>query len=455
MVFQLRDYQKRAVQDCLDFIRKYPKGRAGLCVLPTAAGKSLCISELSHKLRQPVLALAPSKELVQQNYDKYMTYSNDAGIYSASLKRKEIGTVTFGTIGSVISAADKFRAIGVKVLIVDEAHIGSSSENKIYALCKKIGIQWVIGMTATPIILKTAFTGGAELRMMNRSRDSFFQEIFHVTQISELTLQGYWSKVNYMPVQGIKENMLRYNTTGKEFTEESLKRFSEENDILGKIKIAHQQLKIRGRKKILIFMPTVQESFDLSAIIVGSRVIHGGTKDTERDFIVNDFMYGNTDTVINVNVLGTGFDFPLLDAGIHARPTNSASLWYQHVGRFVRIHKDKKDADLIDLSGNFKRFGMVEDFTFEDDPTHKWSMFSGNRKLTNVDLRFGRPEYKTVQKLANKEYECYFWPFGKHKGTEMSLLPKEYLKWVSSDEFQPTYSSAIQAKNRAIKFLSE
>ena len=421
MVFQLRDYQKRAVQDCLDFIRKYPKGRAGLCVLPTAAGKSLCISELSHKLRQPVLALAPSKELVQQNYDKYMTYSNDAGIYSASLKRKEIGTVTFGTIGSVISAADKFRAIGVKVLIVDEAHIGSSSENKIYALCKKIGIQWVIGMTATPIILKTAFTGGAELRMMNRSRDSFFQEIFHVTQISELTLQGYWSKVNYMPVQGIKENMLRYNTTGKEFTEESLKRFSEENDILGKIKIAHQQLKIRGRKKILIFMPTVQESFDLSAIIVGSRVIHGGTKDTERDFIVNDFMYGNTDTVINVNVLGTGFDFPLLDAGIHARP----------------------------------RFGMVEDFTFEDDPTHKWSMFSGNRKLTNVDLRFGRPEYKTVQKLANKEYDSYFWPFGKHKGTEMSLLPKEYLKWVSSDDFQPTYSSAIQAKNRAIKFLSK
>ena len=301
-------------------------------------------------------------------------------------------------------------------------------------------------------------SGGAELRMMNRARDSFFQEIFHVTQISELTSKGYWSKVNYMPVTNIKEGALKYNSSGTDFTEESLRKFNEINEINEKIVHALKELRDRGRKKTLIFMSSVADSFELKEKIPNSEVVYGDMDAKYRDYVVNEFVNGKIDTVINVNVLGTGFDFPLLDSAIHARPTNSASLWYQHIGRLVRIHPDKKDADLIDLSGNFKRFGKVEDFTFERDQVHGWAMFSGNRKLTNVDLKYGKHEYKSeksIEIFAHSEYSSYIWTFGKHKGIPIGLIPKSYLEWVSGEEFIPTYQSAIEAKEIAIKFLNK
>jgi DNA repair protein RadD len=47
--------------------------------------------------------LQPSKEILEQNYQKLMSYNPeiDAGIYSASKGRKEIAKFTFATIGSI------------------------------------------------------------------------------------------------------------------------------------------------------------------------------------------------------------------------------------------------------------------------------------------------------------------------------------------------------------------
>jgi superfamily II DNA or RNA helicase len=148
---------------------------------------------------------------------------------------------------------------------------------------------------------------------------------------------------------------------------------------------------------------------------------------------------------------------PTLESIIHLRPTNSVGIWYQHVGRLVRIHPDKTDTDLIDFSGNFKRFGRVEDFTFEKDPKLGWGMFSGDRLLTNVDLSSSKQVFKEkiVLNVARTTSNTYLWPIGKHKGLELHKLPKNYLEWICSEEFIPTYESGILAKKKAFEFLNQ
>jgi DNA repair protein RadD len=456
MKFTLRPYQEKAVQDVLDWIRRTPAGGAGIVVQCTGAGKSLIISELSHRIGRPLVQLCPSKELLSQNYDKYISYGSEAAIYSASLGRREVGQVTFATIGSIINETAAFKQAGVKLLIVDECHIASGKGNQTYDFCKKVGITHVIGLTATPVMLTTGMFS-SQLKMLNRVRKSFYRELIHVTQIEEITKNGWWSKVNYKPIQGLKENMLRYNTTGTEFTEHSLREFNAANNINDKVKLAVEELKKVGRKHILVFVQFVQDAYDMSLQIPGSVVVHGGLNTKEREECITGFKTGKYRVAINVNVLGTGFDFPGLDAVVHARPTNSVGIWYQHVGRLVRIHPDKKDTDLIDFSGNYKRFGRVEDFTFEKDPVHGWGMFSGEKLLTNVDLSSSKQVFKTKIALtvAKSTSSSYIWPIGKHKGVELEKLPKDYLLWICSNDFIPTYESGITAKKKAFEFLNK
>jgi DNA repair protein RadD len=185
-------------------------------------------------------------------------------------------------------------------------------------------------------------------------------------------------------------------------------------------------------------------------------VVHGGLNTKDRDDAIEGFKSGKYRIAINVNVLGTGFDFPRLDSVIHARPTNSVGIWYQHVGRLVRIHPEKKDTDLIDFSGNYKRFGRVEDFTFEKDPKLGWGMFSEDRLLTNIDLSSSKKIFKekTVLKLAGIDSKPYLWPFGIHKGKDISELPTSYLDWICSDQFVPNYEMAKIAKSKAFEFLT-
>jgi hypothetical protein len=84
-------------------------------------------------------------------------------------------------------------------------------------------------------------------------------------------------------------------------------------------------------------------------------------------------------------------------------------------------------------------------------------MFSGDRLLTNVDLSSSKQVFKTkiALSVAKSTSSSYIWPIGKHKGLELEKLPKNYLEWICSDEFVPTYESGVIAKKKAFEFLNK
>src|SRR5471032_1636383 len=103
-MYKLRDYQKTAVDNVIQFFKTNRAPAA--VVLPTGAGKSLVIAELARVAKGRVLVLAHVKELVEQNHEKYVSYGLSAGIFSASLGKKDRqNKAIFGSVQSIARAS--------------------------------------------------------------------------------------------------------------------------------------------------------------------------------------------------------------------------------------------------------------------------------------------------------------------------------------------------------------
>src|SRR6478609_5288344 len=106
-MYSLREYQKQAVQNVVQFFKK--RRDPAVVVLPTGSGKSLVIAELARIAKGRVLVLAHVKELVAQNHEKYVSYGLSAGIFSASLGKKDRHEkAIFGSVQSIARAPDDF-----------------------------------------------------------------------------------------------------------------------------------------------------------------------------------------------------------------------------------------------------------------------------------------------------------------------------------------------------------
>jgi DNA repair protein RadD len=121
---KLRPYQQQAVDDAFEHIKISTEP----CLIEafTAAGKSLIVAELARKIHEfsgkKVLCLQPSRELCQQNIEKYLANGNQCSIFSASLGIKCIKhNVVYGTPKTV---ANKIHRFGNQfgAIILDEAH---------------------------------------------------------------------------------------------------------------------------------------------------------------------------------------------------------------------------------------------------------------------------------------------------------------------------------------------
>ena len=96
------------------------------------------------------------------------------------------------------------------------------------------------------------------------------------------------------------------------------------------------------------------------------------------------FKAGEIEVISNVGVLTTGFDYPELDTIVLARPTKSLALYYQMVGRGIRPCGDKVGW-VVDMCGNYRRFGSVADLRVECPVNStKWMITTRGRQLTNV-----------------------------------------------------------------------
>ena len=385
MIYTLRDYQQQASDAAINFF-KSKRERNGILVLPTGAGKSLVIADIAHRLDGNVLVFQPSKEILEQNFDKLRSYGvEDCSIYSASFNSKEISRITFATIGSVKSHMEDFNHF--RYIIVDECH-GVNPQGGMYKDFFDCAKRKILGLTATPYRLTSAqicldengrYDPTCEpqnkciLKFLTRTRPRVFHDVIYQVEIQTLLQRGYLSKLNYYDMTILPQEGLKRNTTGMDFDEKSLfeefQRVNLQDHLVNIVRRLQHPKSGIPRKGILVFTKFLEESENLCRSIDDCEMLSGETPKKERERIIKDFKSGKIKVLTNVGVLTTGFDYPELDTVVMARPTMSLAMYYQILGRAIRPHPSKEAGWIVDLCGNIKRFGKVEDLRlFERKP---------------------------------------------------------------------------------------
>lgn len=393
MSYNLRQYQIEAIEKGIEFFNSTDRTRPML-ILPTGSGKSIIIASIVKALKGKVLILQPSIELLGQNYQKYENVIKahpeleQASIYSAGVGVKEIGRITFATIGSIFKKPEMF--MDVEHVIIDECHFVPPERGSMYMKFLSVVNVKVIGLTATPFRLKTytdPFTGKkfSRINLLNRERPSFFNKFIHITQIKQLYDEGFLCPVNYIEMQ-FDGSYLQVNSTGAEYTENSLKEAIERNEIIKKIPGILDQAFKKGRRACIVFVRSVDEARELAEVTPYSNYVHANTDKKERAEMLKAFKNGSIKTIFNVGILTTGFDYPELDTVILARPTMSLALYIQMIGRGIRIAPGKDKLSMLDMCGNLKRFGKIEELRIENDEEEGWILRNDKQILSGRRL---------------------------------------------------------------------
>jgi superfamily II DNA or RNA helicase len=116
-------------------------------------------------------------------------------------------------------------------------------------------------------------------------------------------------------------------------------------------------------RRALLFCPTVAMTYAVehafrSAGLAAASVV-GETPTDERQAIYQQVRAGTLNALVSCAVLTEGFDEPSIDCIMLARPTKSKVLFYQCIGRGLRLWPTKENCLLIDATGATKRHGLL------------------------------------------------------------------------------------------------
>lgn len=358
MTYQLRAYQTEAVQATISHFQK--ETSPAVIVLPTGAGKSLVIAELARKAHGRVLVLAHVRELVEQNYEKYLSFNLEAGIYSAGLSRKDHHEKTiFGSIQSIARAPEDFFK-NFSLLVIDECHRVSTETETQYSqvielLKKENPTLCILGLTATPYRL--GFGWIYELNSLQKIRVTK-QNRFFKKCIFELSIR-YMIKNKYLtqpikidsPVACYDFSSLKLQ--GSHFLISHIEAVLKDQKRITPTIIKNIVDMSADRNGVMIFTSSVHHAKEIMQNLPPfiSALVVGETPGPERDETLQAFKNRELKFLVNVSVLTTGFDAPHVDVIAILRPTESVSLYQQIVGRGLRLSPDKKNCLILDYTG--------------------------------------------------------------------------------------------------------
>ena len=358
----LRDYQQRTIDQLYAWFEAGNTGNPCL-VLPTGSGKShivaaLCKDALQSWPETRILMLTHVRELIEQNAEKMRQHWPNAplGIYSAGLKRKDLGEpITFGGIQSLRSKA---KLIGhCDLVIIDECHlVGHKDEGGYRTLLSDIyqtnpNVR-VIGLTATPYRLGHGYI---------TDEPAIFNALITPTSIEELIFKGYLSNLR-SKLTTTKLEVDGVHKRGGEYIESELQAAVDTTDKNSKvvreiIKLGHE------RKSWLIFCAGVAHAHHIKDALTEQGIIAecvtGDTPSNERARMLAGFKAGTIQALTNANVLTTGFDAPGIDLIAMLRPTMSPGLYVQMAGRGLRIAEGKTDCLVLDFAGVVEQHGPI------------------------------------------------------------------------------------------------
>lgn len=415
----LRDYQQEAVDTLFDYWGDKEFSHPCILQLSTGAGKSWVIAEIVRRLNQPVLVLQPTKEILEQNYEKLELAGvprEYISVCSASAGGWEIGAITLATIGTIGKHSDKCKHF--KAIVIDECDVVNNNDAygqylSFFNHLRESGVApRIVGLTATPWRNQNFLDGLGNPSVFCRPLTRIFTRGGKGTPHTEWFWKGgviYKCEIPFLQERGFLAPTKYYETeTDWSFVQNLPGRVDFDTNEMTKwldfdsnMSRFHQAVKwcMDNHLKTIVFTPNIDMNFRLAECITAG----GGTAKTmdsnndtrsSRKQKMDDFRAGKYQFLVNVGMVGRGVDVPSVDAVILARPTKSLSLYMQYVGRCLRPDPTNPDkiARILDLSGNVARFGKVEGVRLIKEKAKSKTGWAFDKDIISVNI--GGKDYK-------------------------------------------------------------
>jgi len=373
----LRPYQVEAVAKLRNAWRQRP-----ILQLATGGGKTVVAAEI---IRSAVakgkrcLIVAHTREIVLQTARRFAEYGFNVSTIMAG-EPEETSLVYCGSIQTLA----RRELPAVEVVIIDEAHHANSPSWK--TLIDSYPNAAVIGLTATPLRL--------DGRGLN---EAGFGAIIQAATMEQLIQEGFLvrPRIYSVPVAAVDAT----KKTGGDYTQAALDDFS--RTIMGNL-VEHWKAYANGARTI-VFACSIKHSRDIAEAF-GDQALHvdGTMSKEERAEAIRRLSEGDIRVITNCSIFGEGWDLPVLECAVLARPTLSLALYRQQCGRVLRSSPGKTEAVILDHAGNFHRHGSPLD---ELD----WSLDGKPKRRTDSPPGKTCPEcYVVVHASAKLCPECGF-----------------------------------------------
>ncbi|WAX79817.1 DUF3427 domain-containing protein [Streptomyces sp. KMM 9044] len=358
---RLYPYQQDMIER-LDVEREVHDRHRNLLVAATGTGKTVMAALDYKRLRQKhgrdlrLLFVAHRKEILQQSLRTYQDTLLDAnfGEYLHSGEIPDHWAHVFASVQSLNARALGRLAPGhFDVIVIDEFHHGTSpTYRKIIGHFQPLEL---LGLTATPErmdgknIQDEFFDGriAAEMRLWE-ALDNKLLCPFHYFGISDNTdlSSVEWKRGAY------DVNALSNVLTGNKVRAGLV------------VKAVEDKISDPGRMRALGFCVSVAHahfmadsfrSAGFSAIAVS-----GETPADQRQEALTDLKAGKLQVIFSVDLFNEGVDLPDVDALLLLRPTSSATVFLQQLGRGLRRSDNKAVLTVLDFIGQHRK-----EFRFE------------------------------------------------------------------------------------------
>lgn len=384
----LREEQVYAISDV--YRLRDTVGPNILCVLPTGAGKSLTLGEIARQYAEAglrvvifahrdVLISQLSEALCKTGVTHNFICSKRAELAITNRNHVKYGDSFYNATSLVtVSSNPTFNARirdgklnqmflnSVALVIQDEAH--HATQNSSWGNCfESMPNASVFGFTATP--LRNDGKG------LGSHACGYFNAMSVTTTMFDLIRKGSLSPYKvYCPETNIDLSDVNTTSSG-DYNQKKLGVAMDKRHITGDAVEEYQR--IAAGLKAITFCVNINHAKHVAEIFnangIPSAVVSSKMTLAERDSIMTDFEAGRILNLVNVDLIGEGYDCPAVTVAIMLRPTQSYALFKQQFGRVLRIAPDKPYGIIIDHVGNvefmMRQYGLRY---VHDDPT--WSL---------------------------------------------------------------------------------
>jgi superfamily II DNA or RNA helicase len=334
-----------------------------LVVAATGTGKTVVAALDYARLRRErgelsLLFVAHREEILSQSLATFRAATRD-GYFGEMLvgKHKPIdGRHVFASIQSLHEGRLRdLRADAYDIVIVDEFHHAAAKSYT--ALLAHLKPQILLGLTATPErtdgkSVLGYFDGriAAELRLWDALDQNLVVpfQYFGIHDGTDLSTVAF------------RSGRYDVDTLEQIYTADHVRARAVLTAVIDKIVDPH-------RMRAIGFCVSVKHAQFMAAFFnekgLPALAIHGDTADEERRAALQKLRAGEVNVVFAVDLLNEGVDVPAVDTVLFLRPTESATIFLQQLGRGLRLEEGKSCLTVLDFIGSAHRqFRFVDRF---------------------------------------------------------------------------------------------